>query len=214
MNHTDFLPQWYVDRLVLRQYSRRNLVWALSLMAALGTLYTANVTRIRSASAALADYQEEQMKQEQIRLRMASLQGRKTVLDSEAELLSRIDDHAPVDLVMAEVASQLSDAMAIRSLKLERVEEDVKRTEGADTQSATNQKRTVTRVRLQGVSPSDVEIGMLYGRLSSSRLFEGVELHFTRETVESNREMRIFEISFRVVAVSLVNGFTEEINRG
>jgi len=63
--------------------------------------------------------------------------------------------------------------------------------------------RGPTRVVLTGVAGTDVQVGVLFGRLAEAPLFHDVKLSFSRETQQAGRQMREFELTFtlqRVVA--------------
>lgn len=214
MKNVDLLPQRYVDRLTRRRYRRRNLLWSLTVLGALGLLYLMTDARIRAASARLAEYQEEQELQERTQTRWEALRYRKAELQRQSDVIDRVDDDAPVDLVMAELSGFLNEAMAIRAIELERVEDDTAHLAALAEQDASESTRTVTRVRLEGVAPSDVDIGMFYGKLSASPLFEKVELRYTRERVEANRVMRAFEVCFRIVAINVSRSSTKGFEAG
>ncbi len=214
MNEIELLPDVYLRRKLARRHSRRNLIWALAVMASLGLLYAGNTVRLETASAALQQYEEDRVYYrnqkaclQDMHARLANLQGRRRLVES-------LDDHAPLDLVFAELTRHLSDSMSIRTLTVETLESEPTPTpDGGESTgeseqgigSASNPRRErETRIVVTGAAPGYVEIGIYYGTLSHSPLFASSELHDIVEIVENRRRVQRFEMSFVLNAVSIV----------
>jgi len=62
-----------------------------------------------------------------------------------------------------------------------------------------------TEVVLRAVAATDVEIGIFFGKLTASPLFDDIRLGFSREMERAGRAMREFELKIAVKRVTLVH---------
>ncbi len=208
MKELDFLPQSFHEAIRRRRRTRRNLVYSLAVVTALAVLNGLMRSEIRTAEAALSTFREGSGLRGTQRARLVALKQVRASLRTRAELLSRLDDDAPVDAVIAEIRRQMNPGMALRSISI--------RSGGGETVQPPGVAAAVPPLVtgsppvnggmegvLQGVAPSDVDVGTFFGRLSSSPLLEEVRLSYSREAQQSGRSMREFELKFRIRRVAL-----------
>jgi len=199
MKEFDFLPQSFRDAVRRRRQARKNLIYSFALAGGLVALHLANASQIRSAEAALSALRVDGGMWKSARTEVASLESRKNLLQKRGEIISRLEDGAPLDAIIGEITSLLSPSMAISSFTLE-----AKRKMADDTKDQTStESRKTTRVTIAGIAGSDVEIGIFFGRLSACPLFENVTMSFCRETKQSGRTLREFELGFDVKRIAL-----------
>ncbi len=199
MKEIDFLPQWHRDTVRYRQLARRNVCLAVLMVAALSCLHLSNASGIRSASAALAALDLGQQESMQNQARLTSLQIRKERLQEQSKVIGRLEDDAPLDAVIGEISHLLGDSMAIRGITLETAPQPVPEPQD-ETPDPVFERRT-TRVTVAGMAATDLDVGIFYGKLTSCPLFGDVEMLYSRQKVDSGRQVRLFELSFTVQPV-------------
>jgi len=110
--------------------------------------------------------------------------------------------------ILAELCKLMPNNLALVSLELEGVEELVdpdagsrsrsgRASTGRGSRNRTTRKRC--RVILTGLAPSDVDVANFIGQLSSSCLFEDVNMGYARTVEFSSRLAREFRASFYLV---------------
>jgi hypothetical protein len=195
----DFLPASFHVAARQRQMNRRNTALSICVAIALLSLHFVNESRLRAAQAALQTLQSDSIARENQAARLEVLTVRKQVLSQRQGVIDELDDDAPLDIVLAEIARMLSKQMKVQSLILE-VQPFV--TDGKRTVDRTV-TRGPTRIMMQGEARSDVEVGILVGKLSACQLFEDVRLKFSRAAGTSSVLEREFEVTFGVKRVAL-----------
>lgn len=199
MKELDFLPESFHQARRRRHLIRRNVLYSFVLVVAFGCLHFVNASQLRSAQAALTELHTGDEARNLLRNQLEVLQNRKQVLKDQLDLVNRLDDDAPLDVAVAEIAAQMNDSMAIRSLLVETTAPD-----GVDADKRDPLlDRGPTRVVLDGVAVDDIKVGNLWGRLDASPLFDQVKLSFCEGTEEAGRQMRKFQLVFNVKRVAL-----------
>jgi hypothetical protein len=178
------------------------------LVAAFGGLHLLNETRLRSVQAALTVLRSGDESRQRMQSRLDGLSGEKTRLDHRAQLVSLLDDDAPMDAVLAEITRLMTESMRISSLLVKT--DPPAFDSGAAASHNPNAPglpavpdpvlaRGPTRVTLLGLAASDVEVGVFFGKLSASPLFADLTLAYSRQADgPGTRGLRQFELSFRV----------------
>ena len=186
MKELDFLPRSFHEAARRRRRTRRNLLYSLAVVTSLAVLHGLTRSEIRSAQAALVTFREGAGLRGAQRERLIGLRQMNTGLQARADLLCRLEDDAPLDAVIAEITRLMSPGVALRSLSVRRtapaevgpaevrgglpVGHSVTATPGGPAQQGRME------AVLQGVAPSDVDVGTYFGRLSGCPLLEGVPL--------------------------------------
>lgn len=206
MKELDFLPQSVHEARRQRQQTRRNTIFTVALCCGLAGLHSVNNTRIASAEAALQAVRTDNGAWRFALNRVQALQSTKRALQERADLISRLEDNAPLDAVLANITQLLGESMSIRSLVIE-PELAVPSSQSPAVAAAAGESKDeqVTQppvhVRLVGTATSDVEVGIFVGRLSGSVLFDNVKLQFSRQLEDGG--MREFELRFQVRRVEI-----------
>jgi len=200
MKELDFLPRAYRNAIVRRMHTRRNVLLTAGLVLAMAGLHYLNATRIQSAEASLNQLQNGQCGWQSVRAQMAALQAEKLRARRQLDLINRLEDAAPLDAAIGEIAGLLSESMAMRGLFVETVESTPEPAPAAVQPAPTGQAALppVTRARMTGLATNDVEVGIFLSKLSSCPLFSDVSLSFSREWRGAGRRMREFEVKFTI----------------
>jgi Fimbrial assembly protein (PilN) len=207
MKEIDFLPIQFHKTLIKRHRTRRNVWFCLALGTSLAMLHGVGVTRIRSAQASLDSIRISDGERLARRMKLRDLQAKRETLAQRAGLISQLDDNAPLDVVLSEITKLMSESMALKKISLETLKPAKPEGKDKNEPMAESKKsdplldRGNTEMALSAVAANDVEVGIFFGRLSSSPLFENVRLSFSRELEQSGRAMREFELKFSVKRV-------------
>lgn len=213
MKEFDFLPDSYHAAIRRRRQSRRNLIWTLGLAVAMGLLHFSTESRIRTASASLTAMRQSETTGVSQRARRDALKLQCDKLQHRMDLVSQLDDDAPMDAAVGEIVRLMGDAMAMRWLSIETDAPAASTAQAAAAPEKANPAekrdsdpvldRGTTWVHLTGVAPNDIEVGIFFGRLTSCPLFKQVEMEFSRQIEDQGRQMREFEMKFSLRHVAL-----------
>jgi len=118
MKELDFLPESFHQARRRSRLMRRNALYSLALAAAFASVHAINASHLRSARAGLARLRTDARATALHRRRLQALHASRHTLADRLHLVTRLDDDAPLDLVLAEVAAHMNDAIAIRSLQV------------------------------------------------------------------------------------------------
>jgi hypothetical protein len=184
MKELDFLPRSYHESLWRRAQTRRNIILSVVLFMAMASLHGLNVTRIRSAQAALADLRNGSGAWVSARSQFAALEDHKARCHRQVDLINRLEDAAPLDAAIGEVTRLLSESMAITGFYVDA------------TTDKNAHAAAPTRVRITALAATDVEVGIFLGKLSTCPVFSDIALSFSRDAHEAGRRMREFEVRF------------------
>jgi hypothetical protein len=195
----DFLPRSFHEAARRRRRARRNMLHCAGLALALSGLHFVNASRLASAEACLAALRSNGAERQARQSRFVALTAARDQLENCQKVIDRLEDNAPVDTVIAEVSRLMSDSMAIRSLSIETGPASPPEGKKADPVYGLGPTRAV----LVGMAATDVEVGIFFGRLTESPLFDDVSMSFSRETEVLARQMREFELQFVVRRVAL-----------
>jgi hypothetical protein len=201
MKDIDFLPKRFHEARQRRQINRRNVVLFAILIGALCLLYITNESRIRTVSAARTTLHDQEVDYQSLNARLGGIREQKRQLIRHTDLVSRFDDDAPLDAVIAEMVRMMSDSMAIS-----RMEVDIERTESVGSQGAGSRPGVQwgsTSVSIGGYAVADVEVHVFLTNLSQSPLFDDVRLGPLRPGEVHGRKVRQFEIQFKIRRVTI-----------
>ena len=199
MKELDFLPKSFHDAARRRMRNRTNLILSAAEAGSWATLCVFNATRLRSAQAALNVLKSTEDARFAQQVRLDVLQERRDTFQKNAALIERLDDDAPLHVVLAEITRLMTDSMQVRSIELsvEPLAGDGK------TPVDPLMDRESTAATLRGLAKSDVDVGIFFGRLSESPIFDNAALGFSRGQGDGLDGAREFELSFRVRRVSI-----------
>lgn len=215
MKELDFLPLSFHQAIARRREHRRNMALSVALVLAMGVLHVVNNQRINSAQASLAALRGASGAFQNARDLAESYRTRKALLLQQTDLLNRLEDNAPPDAVLAEVTRYMTKAMALRAIEIESHEGRAKSVESSQQRGRGQPEaeeareliavpeRELTQVRLTGIAATDLEVGVFFGRLSSSPLFDDVQMVFSQETTVHEQPMREFQLTFVVKRIEI-----------
>lgn len=199
MKELDFLPASFHEVLRRRYQTRRNVLYSVALVVALGGIHQVHSSRLRSAQASLVAVQTAHKAHDAQRAHLEALKTKKQTLQNKLALLSQLEDDAPLDAITGEITRLMNDVMGLQSVLVETSPKDK-----ADQQENDPLlDRGTTRVELVGVAVNDVEMGRFFGRLEECPLFKDVTMSFSREIRQAGREMTNFKFGFSVKRVAL-----------
>lgn len=206
MDSIDFLP----ERVRLQRQRRGRLIRQGYLLvifaAALVILGYYRQGRVKEASAQLVTRNESVAAMEQQSARRIALEGQLQDFAIKKRLEEHLGSRVSAQLVLAELQHQVPPSIILRGLELQTqdVSSDDKpadkhvsaRASAAGNTQAKSQG-TVKRVQLvvTGLAPTDVDVANFIGQLSSSPLFEDVNMHFARNVVVNGHTAREFQAS-------------------
>ncbi len=208
MHEIDFLP----ERLRSQRARRRRIACqAYMLCACLVVMFLVGYVRHGLVSEARAELNDLNGQVEEIRQQLSlreelELQqvGLRVLSSIEADLGSRVE----ILDVLAELERVIPSSIALANLNLETLALRVPVTPvaagGAARTSRGSHKlksQSIKRLRLMitGQSPTETGVANLVGQLTSSPLFEDVDMDFAREGQFRGRKAREFQISCYVV---------------
>lgn len=216
MKELDFLPQSYHQAAQRRLQLRRNGLLSLLVAACLLGLHGVNQSRLHSAQAALTSLQAGNKAFDNALKLMSNLTERRKRLSEQANLLDRLEDNAPLDVIAAEITRVMPASMAIRRLETETEpiadkqsshdegkKRKKKRKDPAPEDRADAPQYGPLQVRLTGIAASDMDVGILYGSLSRSELFADLGMEYSREVMAKGHLMREFQLTLLVKRVAI-----------
>jgi hypothetical protein len=188
MKELDFIHSSFRETAQRRRRTQRNTRYLVGLVFALGCLHILGVSRMRSSEATLAAFRTGD---EARHLQLGAIDAKTNVLEGKLEMMSQIDDDAPLDACSRRSAST-DEPIAIAA------DSTVSPCPATD--------RTTPGPGNHGsawLAATDVQVGVLLGRLTESPLFDDVRMRFSRQAEVDGREMREFELKFKVRRVAI-----------
>lgn len=198
MRELEFLPSWY------RQTRRRKRIVAIegwtffTLIVCLGSWLFITEQRIGSREVTLGALQhnvdqihtEKKMLDEQINLRQQ--------LQTREELIASLGYPVEMTRLLHTLESVMPREMTIIDLDCSTKEQVKQVTSVAAVKPADKQRQTERRleVRLQGVTPSDVDLANFVGALTKMSFFQQVNVGYARDKIDAGHVLREFEVTF------------------
>lgn len=206
MNNIDFLP----DRIRDARIRRQRLILRICLLgvcaAAMCVLSYGFRGRIASARAEVRVLEDRKNNATQQASLRSSLEGQLGELMMKKEIEETLGRRVSVEEVLGELQRLLPESMALSTLSLETVEvktplESAKDPSGRASRSREQQFRVAKRVRvvLTGLASTNVDVANFIGQISSSSMFEDVNMGYAKDVVYRGRPARQFQASCLVV---------------
>jgi Tfp pilus assembly protein PilN len=207
MNEIDLLPERIrtkrrrLARLKIQIYM---LIFAAMGLTLLGYARYGHIERAKADLTVLRDRADNGRQQLETLTKLQSQQG-------ELLIKKRIDDtlgsRANTLEVLAELGRLLPESMAVTNLSIESTvlspsaaakatDPDYKPASASGAGAAKVNRVTIV---LTGLAPNDVDVANFIGMLSSSPLFEDVNMGYAKNTTYRGRSAREFQASFHVV---------------
>lgn len=217
MSRIDFVPTEYVQQ---RESTKANFMYLIIfgvMMGAIGVTFSVIKVRQRAvdqellmAEAKMAKAQEQIVQLEQLKVK-----GRRMM--RTMQMTSELLEPVPRSIIMACLTNNLPDGVSLLQLKLVEKEKKVPnkpRTATSQYRSASNAvanpgqmvqaKQVETRIEIEGIAPSDIEVASYIARLSESVLFGNVTLVESKEYKVDDVKFRDFRLSTVLKKSSLV----------
>ena len=213
MKNLDFLPERIKAQRAKRQRLIRQgylLVICIAMLALLGYIRQGRIAEARGEIRKLQDRADAINKQKAM---LGDLEKKL----AELRIMERIDNHlgsrvSTLD-VMAELEHLIPKEMTVTSMKVETMEIQVpitqkekmgnpSRATAAGKKRKNKKTKTVKRIRLilTGVVTSDVAVANFIGQLSASKLFEDVNMGYSRNTsFRGKNNVREFQVVCNVI---------------
>lgn len=203
MQVLSFVPRDYIQKKLAR---KANLLCAL-LVVVVGLALAVLVVALGATEDALdSDEAVMEAKVQQAAKQVASWKAfrlqRKTLLD-KADKAARLMVPLPRSRILAEVVRAVPEGTALLELSIssdvvrvvEAAKGKVRRSRSRRT-AAKVKEYTVTKLRLIGLAPRDIEVAMLIAALSNSPYFDQVELPLSEDHTTPDSVLRRFEVQF------------------
>ncbi len=213
MKELDFLPRQFREARRRRLLMRRNGAFMIVLVLGFAGLHVVTTTRVRSAEAALESLRSGDRERSAELARLSAIESEMTTLRQDADLVDRLEDDAPMHVVLAELTRMMTKSMAIVSLSAAWAAPPGGVEGGAaappGTTAAPTRKadpvfdRGAMRMELVGVAADNIDIGFFMGKLTESPLFRDVAMGYSHTVERDGRQMREFKLSFAVNRVSV-----------
>lgn len=183
MKQIDFLPTAFHEVRRRRRRARHDVLCCLATAVVLLTLHEVAQTGIRKAEASLTGLRSTRDRQS-IQQRVRQLQQDRSALRAQAALLDRIDSGIRLHELLSEVTRTAAAPTQLTSLSIE--------------PSRQGDTADPVRLVLGGVAASDLDVGVLCGRLSSSSMFDEVLVRYSRPAPQGKPLAREFEMTCTV----------------
>ena len=205
MANIDFVPEDYMQQ---RDSSRANFLYLIlfaAVMGAIGVTFSIIKIRQKSAKAELALVNSKLGQAGKQVAQLEELKTKSKTMMKTMMMTSELLEPVPKSVILACLTNNLPGGVSLLNLNL--VEKEVKGSSsstGASSQyeaasaaagSVANEKVTETKMSIEGIAPSDIEVATYISRLDSSILLDDVSL------VES-KEHKIDKVKFREFKLS------------
>lgn len=199
MRELEFLPSWYS---VVR---RRKMAVVIQAWATVGLALTLLVWmaiaqfRVLSARSELSTLRKDMAKTQEDLNRLDSMTQIKRRWSEQGEVLSKIGVSVESTRLLGLIAQSTPESISLIGMNLTTEEKiDAAKTlvnarASRDKEPAIDRK---LRVRLQGVAPSNAEVADMMTRLASTNFLEDVSMGYTKDSDQSGRLVREFEVTF------------------
>ena len=220
MANMSFLPEDYLERRIAR---RTNLISLSLFVVVMGGIVAAFfVTDRERAAVRNLQYQvDAQFEEAANRLeQLDKLQVRKREMLRKAKVTAVLKERVPRSLILAELINNMPSSLSLLDLSMETRTIKVKRKPATALDEAKAKKKkkkkkkkggdgpvappqpevqpTESSLTLVGVAPTDVQVAQFMTALSRSKMFEQVNLAFSKETNMEDQTMRTFRIDMRL----------------
>ncbi len=199
MREVEFLPAWYT---VVR---RRKLAVTIQAWATVGLAIALIVCtgiarfRVLTARNELISLRHDMAKTQEDLNRLDSMTQIKRRWSEQGQVLSKIGVSVESTRLLGLIAQSTPESISLIGMNLTTEEKiDAAKTlvnvrASRDKEPAIDRK---LRVRLQGVAPSNAEVADMMTRLASNSFLEDVSMGYTKDSDQSGRLVREFEVTF------------------
>lgn len=208
MRELEFLPGWYPRLRWRRRLMRWQLYLSLVLLLGLGmgmVRFNAALSNERQRVGWLSDKLKDTR---QVLAKLDELEKLDTQLKTQQRVVEKIGLHVEATRIVNALEGAMSKDMSLLNLSMEVFEQQrkpasLKELSATVASSAGKEKapplvdRTL-KVKVQGVAPTDVELGNFLNQLRNNSLFETVNMNYARERAQNGHAMREFEVLFSV----------------
>jgi Tfp pilus assembly protein PilN len=207
MRELEFLPTWYV----LTANRRRMVLIQAWLTVAMGLalgLWVSLVLRNIGRNQEVYTQLHGDLIQSQVEVRQTSnLISERNQLLQEQRVLSKLGLHVEAARVIRTLDTLMPPQMSLLSVQMD-TEEMTPASAGLATQLGAAADLPTTRrlhVKIQGVAPSDVDVGNFEAQLRSVPFLDQVAFTYVKERNEAGHVMREFEAEF-VIGLDVPDG--------
>jgi hypothetical protein len=198
MKIVNLLPDWYRQQ----QRQKRNLRLHLLVMFIVGVAMVGAATAGRARLAAL-DQERQTLSQEVLKIGNpeAELQKRlveKTRVDNIQSAYRELGNTVPMSAVIQQIQNDMDKDMALSRVSIEVHQEPVKGSGFVGDTKHPPRYRDVAHFTVVGISPNDLHIAQLIGKISNNPLFSDCSLNYTRTELLRDYFVRRFEIQMQM----------------
>ena len=199
MREIEFLPSWYLT-VRRRKLAVTVQAWATVVLAMVLLIWT-GVARFRVLNARneLASLRRDMNKTQLELTRLDSMTQIKRRWSEQGEVLSKIGVSVESTRLLGLIAQSTPESISLIGMSLQ-TEEKIDATKTLINARATRDKEPAMdrklRVRLQGVAPSNAEVADMMTRLAANNFLEDVSMGYTKDSDQSGRLVREFEVTF------------------
>jgi hypothetical protein len=194
MRDLEFLPDWY-PKLGRRKRAVAFQAWITLAIAAFLGLWTLLAQRdVRATEAELRDISSSLTRSVAEVERLKKLEKLKDQYAAQDMVFARIGRPIEMTRLLTTLAEIMPDNMSMLNLQVSTEETKVESLKDkAQQQRGTNRKM---KLKLQGVAPTDGDLGSFLNKLTGKPFFTDVALIYSKPRSESGHTMREFEVSF------------------
>lgn len=201
MREIEFLPQWYTT-VRRRKLAVTIQIWSTVVLAIVMLVWT-GVSRFRvlTAQNELASLRHDMANTQQELSRLDAMTQIKRRWSEQGEVLSKIGVSVESTRLLGLIAQSTPESISLIGMSLQ-TEEKIDAAKTLINARATRDKEPAVdrklRVKLQGVAPSNAEVADMMTRLAANNFLEDVSMGYTRDSDQSGRLVREFEVTFAV----------------
>jgi hypothetical protein len=209
MREIEFLPPWYAQFLRRRRTVFFQTWVTIGVVMGLG-LWVFLADRNERSAESVLDSLRGQITETSTQLqKMDRLESLRKQLRQQAEVLTRLGIHVEATRLIGSLAEAMPESISLHSLNIDTDEIAVQLSAAERAALKEGARAPIDRrlrVKLQGVSPTDVEWTTLLTELTKVPFFERVAITYARDRRESGHVLREFELTFTVNLNSPVGG--------
>jgi Tfp pilus assembly protein PilN len=225
MANIDFVPDDYMQQ---RDANRANFLYLIlfaAVMGAIGVTFSIIKIRQKSAEAELLLVNSKLSRAGEQVAQLEELKTKSKTMMKTMMMTSELLEPVPKSIILACLTNNLPGGVSL--LKLHLVEKEVKAPSGgtagssqyeaasAVAGSVTSEKVTKTKMSIEGIAPSDIEVAAYISRLDSSILLDEVALVESKEHTIDKVKFREFKLSATLKrGILLTKKDVAEIRRG
>jgi hypothetical protein len=205
MPDLEFLPEWYPQTRQRRRLVVLQAWFTLALGVGLAMWCVMSERRVRQAERDLSAV-ESQLERSRSELgELEELLVLEKQLVRQDQVLAMVGTHVEAARLMTALDEVMPPEMALLDLDVTTEERQIEPVglAAASAAAARNERGSrpaerLLKVKLVGVTPTDVDLANFLTRLTSKRYLSGVSLTYTKSRLESDHLMRQFEVLFEM----------------